>query len=137
MKDKYLYIRFEKLSDLKKKINDAMSGKKKYIQGKDEVYFDSLKGFRSFFTIQKYEIIKFVKNEEPNSLYEMAKELDRPYPSLLRDVDSLVATGFLKYEKRTDDERPIKKPVMAFDYKAVCVVFPNDREDYYPISMSA
>ena len=77
MNKKILFIRFQNFQKFKKEILDAILTKKKCVQSKNEVYFESSESFRKFMTMQKIEILVSVANLKPLSIYALAQIVDR------------------------------------------------------------
>lgn len=124
MKNDTLEIRFQDFKTFKKATKDALSKRKKTIQPKNHIYFESLAVFRHFMTIQKIEILTVIVNCHPGSIYELANMVDRDFAAVLRDCNMLEGTGFIKL-KPAKDNKNTKIPELSFDYSSILVKLPQ------------
>jgi len=93
---------------------------------KHTVYFDSIRSFRTFMTMQKLEALVLISWIKPKSVYELAKVLRRPLPPVQRDCEALSRYRFIKLEKRGDSRRSLA-PTLAFNYDTIAI-----RRSEYP-----
>jgi predicted transcriptional regulator len=121
---KALEIRFKSLKNLIGEVGASLKTRKPSIQPKNEIYFASLAGFRSFMSIQKIEILSVIANHTPKSIYELAKWVDRDFPAVLRDCISLESAGFIQLKEKKDS-KGTKQPKLAFTYSRIIVNLPN------------
>ena len=128
MKLKALKIKFESFTDFQKVAEKALKGaiseRKKTIQKKDTIIFDSVESYQKFMSDQKYAILAMIAKYEPQSIYQLAKSLNRPPQNVARDCDLLEAHGFI-VQKGTGDRRKAKAPELAFDYNIIIVYMPQ------------
>lgn len=124
MKSKVLKIQFESASDFEKRTYDALAAKKKSVRRTDTILFSSVVAYQKFMTEQKYVILATIYKHKPNSVYQLAKLLDRDLANVKRDCDSLNAGGFIVLEPAQDNKKT-RAPRLAFAYEAIVVYMPN------------
>ena len=118
MKSKSLHILFGSLEELAREVKMALQEKKpsKFV-GKD-IRFENYAAFMNFLFPNKFSLLVAIKTEQPKSVYQLAKLVDRQQNAVLRDCDELEAFGFIKYNL---GERNAKIPTLAFDYDTIVV----------------
>lgn len=124
-KSKALEIHFQDFESFKKEVKSALAKQKRSIQSKDHIYFESLGAFRSFMTIQKIEILTVIANQEPSSIYDLAKMVDRDFAAVLRDCTSLEGAGFIQLKDKKDKKKT-KMPELSFPYTSIVVMMPDN-----------
>lgn len=124
MKNRTLEIKFESFAEFADQVRSALSKKKKLIQKENQIFFDSIESYRKFMTIQKIEILSVIAQQKPNSIYELAKLVDRNFAAVFRDCTSLESVGFINLNDN-DDNKNSKTPALAFDYGQIWVDLPN------------
>lgn len=128
MKIKPLIITFESLEDFsersKQAFNDAVKFKKKSIQRKDTLVWVSPEAYQQFMNDQKYAILAVIIKYKPQSVYQLAKILNRAQQNVARDCDLLEGHGFIKF-KNSEEGRKTKIPQLIFDYNAIMVCLPS------------
>ncbi len=65
---------------------------------KDEVNFVSLEAFQKFFTPRRMEVLRFVHHRHPQSVYILAKGLNRALRNVQDDVSMLARVGLLELQ---------------------------------------
>lgn len=127
-KIKFLKITFESLDDFKartrKALNEAIHKGRKSIQKKDTLVWSSVEAYQQFMSDQKYTILAAIYKHRPQSVYQLAKLLNRAQQNVARDCDTLAVHGFIKFDEE-DGGRKTKAPRLAFDYNAVLVQLPS------------
>jgi predicted transcriptional regulator len=73
---------------------------------------------------QKYTILAAISKYQPNSVYQLAKILNRAQQNVARDCELLSGHGFITFEE-IEDARNSKAPRLSFDYNAVVVHLPS------------
>ena len=73
---------------------------------------------------QKYTILAAIYKYHPQSVYQLAKILNRAQQNVARDCDLLEGHGFIKFNE-SEDGRKVKSPQLAFDYNAIMVCLPS------------
>jgi predicted transcriptional regulator len=128
MKIKPLIITFESLEDFaqrtKQALADAIKFKKKTIQRKNNLIWASPEAYQQFMSDQKYAILAVIIKHKPQSVYQLAKILNRAQQNVARDCDLLEGHGFIKFEQ-SEDGRKAKVPLLAFDYNSIMVCLPS------------
>lgn len=81
----------------------------------DSVTFMSFEVASEVLTPAKLEIIRTLKNQDIESLSDLAEELDRPLPSISTECKELKNQGLVQIEK----QGKIKKPFLARDHLVV------------------
>ena len=72
---------------------------------------------------QKYTILAAIYKDQPQSVYQLAKMLNRAQQNVARDCDLLAAHGFIRF-KEGGSARKTKAPKLAFDYNAILIHLP-------------
>ncbi len=121
---KVLFIAFKSLSELEGEVLDTMKSGKPHIQNKNLIYFDTLKSFREFLTVQKLELLAVIASQKPSSIYELAQLLERDVAPVQRDCTVLTNTGFIVL-KDSKSSRGAKLPRLKFDYNCLVVQLPK------------
>ncbi len=128
MKHKTLKIKFESWPDFKdrskKELKEAINTRKKNIQPHDVLIFESVASYQKLMSEQKYMILAAIKNLKPNSLYQLAKQVERDFANVKKDCDALEASGFIILQD-TGDNRGTKTPMLTFDYCAIEIYLPT------------
>ena len=104
-------------------ITEAKSAMKAVAKGKavapqSAISFESLKTMRKFITDERLRILKAIKKNKPESIYELAKLLKRDTKNVSDDVHYLSELGLIEI-KKTKDGRQKTKPVV--DYEKILV----------------
>lgn len=63
----------------------------------------------------RLDIIVTIREHKPDSIYELAKLLDRDVANVHRDVKSLAEIGLLRLEEADSGERERVRPIVLFD----------------------
>jgi len=131
-KNKTLNVLFEDLDTTFERMKKAVKLKIKDIQKKEDIIFDSVPSFRSFMSSQKLQILSVIRSSKPQSIYELAKLVDRDFASVKKDCDTLEAAGFIvsKETKGEKDQRTRKVPRLLFDYEEILVMYPTGKVGY-------
>ena len=82
---------------------------------KEVAYFASLAAVRNFLTPKRLELLHLIKNQNPESLYALAKLADRSFPSVLKDVELLARHGLIKLTKLKKLPRRSIKARVSYD----------------------
>jgi predicted transcriptional regulator len=121
---KTLFISFKDLSSLEHETLDVLKAGKGHLQPTNVIYFDSLKSFRVFLTVQKLELLAVIASQNPSSVYELAKSLSSDVAPVQRDCTVLANTGFIVL-KDSKSTRKAKLPRLKFDYNCLVVQLPK------------
>tara|TARA_Y100000310_G_C20104125_1_gene544129 strand:- start:110 stop:490 length:381 start_codon:yes stop_codon:yes gene_type:complete len=79
----------------------------------NSISFKSLEQMRSFLTPKRLELLKVIKRENPNSIYNLAKIVKRSSENVNSDIKLLKQLGFVKIEKVKDNR---KRSIPKVDY---------------------
>lgn len=128
VKIKALKVTFESLEDFasrsRKIMEDAVKNKKKAIQKKDTLIWSSVESYQQFMSDQKYTILAAIYKYKPNSVYQLAKILNRAQQNVARDCNLLEGHGFIVFNE-SEDGRKLKAPQLSFDYNAIMIFMPS------------
>ena len=119
-----LHIRFQDLESFMQEGSEASQNFSPLIQAKDELVFASIASFDKFLTGQKLHILSAILAKKPDSIYALAKIVDRDFANVSRDCTALEQKGFIKLED-ANDERGSKIPRLVFDYNVITVHLPT------------
>src|SRR3989338_1713066 len=105
IKTKELKLYIEDTADFKKKIKaelqDIDKGKAKQLR-EDSISFQSLDQLRKFLTPKRLELLRVIKHKKPESIYELAKLVDRTPENVNTDIKSLEHLGFIEVTRIND-----------------------------------
>lgn len=128
MKIKPLKMTFESLDEFaaksRKALQEVLQTKKKSIQAKDVLVWASVEAYQQFMSDQKYTILAAIYKYHPQSVYQLAKILNRAQQNVARECDLLEGHGFIKFEE-SGVGRKVKSPQLVFDYNAIMVCLPS------------
>jgi predicted transcriptional regulator len=93
----------------------ASAQKRHPFKSRKGAYFTSLEAARNFLTPRRLELLHVIKVGHPKSLYELAKQAGRPFPSVSRDVDVLSKHGLIQLTKRAASPRKTVHPQVPYD----------------------
>ena len=105
-------------------VKEAVQHRKKSIQSKDVLVWSSVEAYQQFMSDQKYTILAAVYKYKPQSVYQLAKILNRAQQNVARDCDLLAGHGFIRFEEGQEG-RKTKAPRLAFDYNGILVHLPS------------
>ena len=113
MKIKKVHIEIKSLDDALKEAGEVYgcASKGKAVRQKTAVYFGNLKEMRRVLTEKRLELLKVVKDKKPQSVYALAKMLERDLKNVLQDVEYLRELGIIDVEETGDK----KIPFVRFD----------------------
>ena len=64
--------------------------------------------YRNLFSKKRLDIIKALRHKKFISIYELAKQLDRPYKNVYDDINLLLELGIIE---KTEDKKSETKPI--------------------------
>ena len=109
----------EHFGDLEK----VLKGNTKKVQPKNVIYFASYKDFQKFL-FPRLGILLAIKRHNPQSIYELAKFVERDVSTLVKDCNALATLGFITLEE-AGDSRGSKIPKLRFNYSRIMVHAPK------------
>lgn len=77
--------------------------------------FDGLATLRKILSNEKAKILHTIKTKKPKSIYELAKQLNRDFKSVIDDVKLLEKFGFIDMIAEKSGKRERLRPVVAVD----------------------
>jgi predicted transcriptional regulator len=109
------------IKDLRESLKDFADTWKKLEKGKEvkkeeSLYFDSVDAMRNVLTNNRLLILKTIRKEKPESVYRLAKILDRDLKSVNQDLKMLSEIGLVSLEKKNTER---KRVVPHVDYKKI------------------
>lgn len=99
MKSRKLIVTIKSGKQLKSEMILALKGEKKGIQSKNQVIFNSVKSFMRILTKNRLEILIYLNQHDPKSIYELAKGIGRDFKNVHGDVRKLADLGLINLEK--------------------------------------
>ena len=82
---------------------------------KDEYDFSGMSALRQLLSNEKARIIHTIKTEQPGSIYELAKKLERSFKSVSDDIKVLERFGFIELIEEKTKNRIRHKPEIVVD----------------------
>lgn len=77
--------------------------------------FEGLSALRKILSNEKARLLHTIKTKKPNSIYNLAKILDRDFKSVSEDIKLLQRFGFIEMISEHTGKRERLKPVLAID----------------------
>lgn len=87
---------------------------KRFKGQKEEYEFSELSELRQVLSNEKAKILYTIKYEKPDSIYKLAKLLNRDFKSVSQDLKLLEKFGFIEF-KRVQEGRKKVKPNLIID----------------------
>ena len=109
----------ESLKDFAETWKKLEAGKK--VRKEEGIYFDSIDNMRAVLTNNRLLILKIIRERKPNSVYELAKMLDRDLKNVNQDLRLLADVGLVTLEKIEDDK---KRVIPHVDYGKILLEIP-------------
>lgn len=100
-------------TDIKAEWKKALKGEVQSIQKSNQIIFTSFDAVSKVFSKTRMTILKTIIAEEPESIYELAKKLDRDFKNVHTDVNFLSQVGLIELKKMNNTRAGIK-PVAKF-----------------------
>jgi len=86
---------------------------KRFVGEKSDYEFSGLSDLRQILSNEKAKILYAIKYYKPQSLYHLAKMLDKDFKSLTEDVKTLERFGFIELKREHQGKRIKLRPVLA------------------------
>ncbi|HAK89924.1 MAG: hypothetical protein A2X55_00450 [Nitrospirae bacterium GWB2_47_37] len=109
----------ESLEDFAEAWEKLKAGKK--VKKEEGIYFDSIDAMRSVLTNNRLLILKTIREQHPQSVYELAKMLGRDLKNVNQDLKMLSEIGLVTLEKTEADK---KRVVPHVDYRKILLEIP-------------
>lgn len=113
MKLKKAKIIIRPLEDIKVEWKEALNGNKSFRPNKNEIVFTNFESLAKIFSKTRMEILKVVINQNPQSIYEVAKIVKRDFKNVHTDIRLLVEIGLLELRESKDTHNGLM-PVAKF-----------------------
>jgi len=113
MKAKKAKIILQSVEDIKKEWTKALKGKVKSKPKGDEIIVMGLDTIAKIFSKTRMEILRTIITQKPQSIYELAKMVDRDFKNVHGDVQFLNDVGLIKL-KETGDSRKGLQPIAKY-----------------------
>jgi len=102
----------ELFNEVKKVWNATEKGEK--VPKHKGIYFENLDTMRKVLTEERLKILKTIKKNNPQSIYELAKLIERDIKNTFNDVQFLSQVGLIEL-KKTKDGREKTTPQVNYD----------------------
>lgn len=79
-----------------------------------EVSFENIEALRKVLTEKRLELLHVIKEQSPDSIYELAQLVDRDINSVKDDIHILEELGFISLEEIHEARRRVR-PLLEFD----------------------
>jgi len=90
---------------------------------KSDFDFEGISELRQLISNEKARLLYIIKNQQPDSIYNLAKIVKRDFKSVRQDVKLLEKFGFIVLKPETKGKRKKLKPVIAIDKLQVSLNF--------------
>jgi len=116
MKVRNIKISIKSEEELFNEVNDAWKKLEKGEKTKkhEGISFESFEAMRKVLTEERLRILKVIKKDQPQSIYELAKILHRDIKNTFNDVQFLAQAGLIEL-KKTKDGREKTTPIVNYD----------------------
>jgi len=86
------------------------------LRGENKSYdFSDISALRQLLSNERARLLSTIKKQNPQSMYQLAKFLDRDFKSVRKDVKLLEKFGFIELDTARTGKREMLKPVLAAD----------------------
>jgi len=82
---------------------------------KKDYNFDGLKALRQLLNNEKARMLHVIKTQKPNSIYDLAKKLERNFKSVVDDLKLLERFGFIDLIEEKTKKRIRHRPEIVVD----------------------
>ena len=113
MKLKKAKIIIKNIKEVKSEWTKALKGQVKLVQKKDEIIFTSLEAASKVFTKGRMEILQTILKENPRSIYDLAKILEKDFKNVHTDVKFLCDVGLIELKESKDSHNGLR-PIARF-----------------------
>ncbi|MBF0491611.1 MAG: helix-turn-helix domain-containing protein [Deltaproteobacteria bacterium] len=103
----------EGLKDFSKAFKKAQNGKGG--KTKSGIYFSSLEAVRKILTPERIRILRYLKQKQPGSIYELAKALNKDMKNVSQDLFYLSEVGLVELEETRANRKQVK-PILLSDH---------------------
>ena len=96
---------------------------KRFKGEKSEYDFSGIKDLRQLLSNEKARLLHLVKAKAPDSIYALAKLLNRDFNSVRKDLIILQKFGFIELQRTVKGNRKQLKPVLTIDSLNIILEF--------------
>ena len=116
MKVRNIKIAIKSDKDILNEIKDVVGKieRREKVKRHEGISFDSIDAMRKVLTEERLRVLRAIKQEHPESVYELAKKLKRDIKNTFNDVQFLAEAGLLEL-KKTKDGREKTTPLVNYD----------------------
>jgi predicted transcriptional regulator len=101
--------------DFAKTFEAVRRGRKIPKRPRSEVGFTSIEAVRNFLTRERLALMRTIRTRHPDSLYELAKMVNRDFKNVQDDIGILERHGLVRIAKEPRGRRKVKVPRVPFD----------------------
>ena len=88
----------------------------KRLRGEKKKYnFSGISMLRQLLSNERARLLYTIKNQKPESMYSLAKLLNRDFKSVRQDVKLLQRFGFIELDAKRHGKREMLKPILIID----------------------
>lgn len=98
MKSNKVKITIKSADQLKSEFIDSFENKKSNLQKQNEIVFTDIKSFMEILTLRRLEILIYLNQYKPDSIYELARGLKRDFKNVHTDVHRLFDMDLIDLE---------------------------------------
>lgn len=98
MKITNLKVIIKSSAQIKSEMLSALKGKTKKIQKENEIVFNSVESFVHILTKSRIEILIYLNHNKPDSIYALAKGLERDFKNVHTDIKRLAELSLIDLE---------------------------------------
>jgi predicted transcriptional regulator len=121
MKLKTLTIKFSTNDEFLKDVKDSLfDSNHSFDEDENSLSFDSIETFKNTLTENRLDILMAIARERPESIYQLAKYLNREHPHVTKDCKILEFLGFIVLEEAAGAKKQFT-PRLVFDYDFIVV----------------
>lgn len=85
--------------------------------------FEGISALRKLLSNEKARLLHTIKTKKPNSIYNLAKTLNRDFKSVSEDIKLLQRFGFIEMISEHTGKRERLKPTLAIDTLNITIKF--------------
>ncbi len=102
------------LEDTKEAMKKLEQGEK--IKSEKGLYFESIEGFRKALTPKRLELLRLIREKQPESIQELARLAKRDIKSIATDIAILEGLGLIDMKRKKEGRRESRPTV---NYNAI------------------
>ena len=100
----------------------AFTGIFRRLRGEKKGYdFSGISALRQMFSNERARLLRTIKNQKPESIYQLAKMLGRDFKSVRQDINLLEKFGFIELDAKAKGNRDTLKPLLAVDKVVITI----------------